>query len=463
MITGKDLLSLQVLRDIQEGLSVTAAAAKHALSLDQAKRLSRYRSILHVAEEHLSRPAMESIQTQGLKVLYIAELFKQGDWPGLEEILAACDEHTTRDNLKRLVQALAEKRERIQSFQDEATRSIASLEEQAKQLITKEDECQRLKEKIEESLSEFDRYGPEIKTFIVDHIGIVEEEFCLKKRLDSLWFQDLKKKEIIIYNKFKYLYIIPDLDKFIEVYLHRLKHRGNVVWDEDKEYKRWEKKTESAFATYYEFPNSPYYKNGKALVAENLTSELNKMEQQLQEIRKEQEKVRQKIKKKKKSSVMSFMESVEARNTLSAADLRTHGELQQKAMRWLYDQGYAVVPELVLNSGRRVDVIGFDKDNRIVIIEVKASRNDLFGDDKWTGYLDFCDELYFCMPPQVANWSYEKKELKGKADAGLLFPSKRGESLEIAILPSLNHSAKNREELIFHIARTLSKKITFGF
>ncbi|NHN33121.1 MmcB family DNA repair protein [Paenibacillus agricola] len=103
-------------------------------------------------------------------------------------------------------------------------------------------------------------------------------------------------------------------------------------------------------------------------------------------------------------------------------------------MRWLYDQGYVAVSELVLNNGRRMDVIGFNKDNQIVIIEVKVSRNDLIADDKWTSYLDVCDSLYFCMPPYVADWSYEKKELKEKAVAGLLLPSKRGKSLEIAVL-----------------------------
>ncbi|MEB9896972.1 MmcB family DNA repair protein [Bacillus cereus] len=85
-----------------------------------------------------------------------------------------------------------------------------------------------------------------------------------------------------------------------------------------------------------------------------------------------------------------------------------HGELQQKAMRWLYNQGYAVVSELVLDNGRRVDVIGFNQEHRIVIIEVKSSQNDLFADDKWTSYLDACDDFYFCMPPHVTSWSSDK-------------------------------------------------------
>ncbi|WP_240416681.1 MmcB family DNA repair protein [Paenibacillus periandrae] len=257
--------------------------------------------------------------------------------------------------------------------------------------------------------------------------------------------------------------MIPDLDQVIEAYRLRQKHRGHVLWDEDKEFERWKKKMDSGFASYYEFPNSPYYKNGKALIAESLTSQLKKMEHQIQEIRKEQDKIKRMIKKKQKTSVMSFMEAVEARNSLSAADLRTHSELQQKAMRWLFNQGYVVVSELVIDNGRRVDVIGFNKEKRIVIIEVKASRSDLLGDEKWTSYLDTCDAFYFCTPPYVVNWNHEKQLLKDKAKAGLLLPVKRGATLEVAVSSSLSPSAKNRQELIFQISRMLSKKFIFGF
>lgn len=463
MINGRDSQSLLVLNDLKAGVSVTTAAAKHELSLDQVKRLSRYHSILNAAEEYLGPSALDVVKAQGLKVLYLADLFKKCDWPGLEEILASCDEKTTRDDLKRLVRALVKKHERVRSFQEEAERNISSLEDRSKTLVAKEEECRLLKLQIEASLSEFDRYEPGVKEFIIEHVGLTNEVYCLKKRVDSLWFQDLKKKNLVAYDEFQYLYVIPELEQFIEVYRNRLKHRGSVLWDEDKEFTRWEKKMDSGFGSYYEFPKSPYYKNGQALVSENLTTQLLKLEQQLLDIRNEQELIRQTIVKKRQSSVKSFMEAVEARNSLSAADLRTHGELQHKAMRWLFEQGFIVVSELVLENGWRVDVIGYNREKKIVIIEVKATRNDLLGDEKWTSYLDDCDEFYFCTLAHVASWSNRRNELKGKTDAGLLLPAKRGDFLEVASASSLNHSARNREELIFCISRALSKKFIFGF
>ncbi|MEB9896971.1 hypothetical protein P4K96_26470 [Bacillus cereus] len=132
-------------------------------------------------------------------------------------------ERTTRDDLKRLVKALEEKRERVRAFQKEGER-IVRLEEKAKQLADKEVECERIKAQIEASLSEFDRYGI-------------------------------------------------------------------------------------------------YYKNGNAFAAETLMSQIRAIQLQSQEICKEQETVRIAINKKNKSSVQSFIEAVEARNTLSTAEI----------------------------------------------------------------------------------------------------------------------------------------------
>ncbi len=46
--------------------------------------------------------------------------------------------------------------------------------------------------------------------------------------------------------------------------------------------------------------------------------------------------------------------------------------------------------------------------------EVKVSRSDFLGDDKWRGYLPYCNEFYFVAPPKVIDLA----ELP--ADAGLL-------------------------------------------
>jgi hypothetical protein len=67
--------------------------------------------------------------------------------------------------------------------------------------------------------------------------------------------------------------------------------------------------------------------------------------------------------------------------------------------RLLSDGGYRVVTELVLTSGRRVDVAGLDRRGGIALVEVKSSLADLRGDGKWPEYLPFADVFYFAVPP----------------------------------------------------------------
>ena len=65
------------------------------------------------------------------------------------------------------------------------------------------------------------------------------------------------------------------------------------------------------------------------------------------------------------------------------------------AARLLTDMGYALVPELILPTGRRADLAGLCRKGKLVIVEVKSCREDFAADAKWPGYLEFCDRFYF--------------------------------------------------------------------
>lgn len=72
--------------------------------------------------------------------------------------------------------------------------------------------------------------------------------------------------------------------------------------------------------------------------------------------------------------------------------------LARGVRRALGDLGFATVTELVLASGRRVDVAGIDRRGEIVVVEVKTSLADLRADRKWPEYRAFCDALLFAVP-----------------------------------------------------------------
>jgi hypothetical protein len=57
-----------------------------------------------------------------------------------------------------------------------------------------------------------------------------------------------------------------------------------------------------------------------------------------------------------------------------------------------------VQPEVALRNLRRADLMGISQKGEIVIVEIKCSRADLLGDQKWREYLDYCDRFYWAVP-----------------------------------------------------------------
>lgn len=75
------------------------------------------------------------------------------------------------------------------------------------------------------------------------------------------------------------------------------------------------------------------------------------------------------------------------------------GGIVRGATRLLVEMGYRTLTELQLGNGRRVDVIGLDRQGRFVVVEVKSSVADFRADGKWLEYLPYCDAFYFAVSP----------------------------------------------------------------
>jgi hypothetical protein len=57
-----------------------------------------------------------------------------------------------------------------------------------------------------------------------------------------------------------------------------------------------------------------------------------------------------------------------------------------------------VQPEVSLRNNRRADLMGINAKGEIVVVEIKVSRADLLGDQKWPEYLDYCDRFFWAVP-----------------------------------------------------------------
>jgi hypothetical protein len=69
------------------------------------------------------------------------------------------------------------------------------------------------------------------------------------------------------------------------------------------------------------------------------------------------------------------------------------------AARFLRQAGFAVVMEMPLATGRRVDIMALSGKGELIAIEVKSGREDFAVDRKWPDYRDYCDAFAFAVAP----------------------------------------------------------------
>ncbi|MDF2367347.1 MmcB family DNA repair protein [Sneathiella sp.] len=82
---------------------------------------------------------------------------------------------------------------------------------------------------------------------------------------------------------------------------------------------------------------------------------------------------------------------------MSAARSDKGVKLARGVQKLLVDMGYDSLMEVNLRIRRRVDVMGINDKGRIIIVEVKSGPADYRVDEKWSDYLEFCDEFYFAV------------------------------------------------------------------
>ena len=71
--------------------------------------------------------------------------------------------------------------------------------------------------------------------------------------------------------------------------------------------------------------------------------------------------------------------------------------LARGVSRALRGHDFVSVEELVPTSGLRVDVMGLGPKGEVWIVECKSSRADFRSDQKWQGYLEWCDRFFWAV------------------------------------------------------------------
>ena len=82
---------------------------------------------------------------------------------------------------------------------------------------------------------------------------------------------------------------------------------------------------------------------------------------------------------------------------LTDSDLQPGQLLARGVSRHLRSLGFAPLEEFVPERGKRVDVIALGPKGEIWVIECKSSRADFQSDQKWQGYLEWCDRYFWAV------------------------------------------------------------------
>ena len=451
-ITGTDPLSKRIILALDDGLRVSDVPEHYPVSLDQVKRLSRFKRMLEAAKENLAEEYYDRLSLLGIKSLPLANFIKQSDWVGIAEILSVVTEETTREELQLLINGLGEKRERIREFKEKADLILVHLEESDKTLRSKEKELLQLQKEMDEKVKIFKRYAEPFRSFFSEYLGLYEGEFVLAKRLNTNWQRELRKKGIIVYDEELYVHFLKDFNAFADSLKNR-HHRGlEYHWNPDKDLERINNKT-----PWVNVPEDGNYKL-PSVFNDRFIDSINLVKHELKEIQEKRLSIEKELKEIKSKTVHSYMELAEVSNFLSTIDLKRHKELQSKALKWLFQRGFIAVADFTLPNGKQVDIFAYNE-SQIVIFEVKVSYGDLMTDSKWMEYLPYCHDFYFLTPPELAISVEEKIK---EVNCGQCVETEGG-------LKILKHDDRvvdeiNQEnELKFAAGQLLSRKFIYGY
>ena len=87
--------------------------------------------------------------------------------------------------------------------------------------------------------------------------------------------------------------------------------------------------------------------------------------------------------------------------------------------RLFFRQDLLALCEVPLPNGRRADMMAIDARGVMTIVEIKVSRADLLGDQKWPDYLDYCDRFFWAVPAGFSLEPFDGEAFR-PCDCGLI-------------------------------------------
>ncbi|WP_282077712.1 MmcB family DNA repair protein [Epibacterium ulvae] len=113
--------------------------------------------------------------------------------------------------------------------------------------------------------------------------------------------------------------------------------------------------------------------------------------------------------------------------------------LARGVSRCLFSLGFATLKEFTPTRELRVDVMALGPKGQLWVIECKSCRADFTGDQKWQGYLEWCDRFFWAVdldfPTEIL-----------PADTGLLLADAYGGEI-VTMAPEAKLAPARRKKL----------------
>ena len=125
--------------------------------------------------------------------------------------------------------------------------------------------------------------------------------------------------------------------------------------------------------------------------------------------------------------------------------------LARGVARHLITHGFACLEEFVPERGKRVDVMGLGPKGELWVVECKSSRADFQSDNKWEGYLEWCDRYFWAVD------EYFPTELLPDGTGLIIADAYDAEIIRMS--PEDKLAAARRKVVIQKIARTAAQRL----
>jgi len=379
------LMDEVLIKMFNEGLSLPSIAQKAGMTLDQIKRLKRLYTYTEIVRPLVSEKSFEAFSHLNQSVFVLKPLIDELDAEGLNEILEQVDDNTSRSELKMLVVAYLDKQQRIANLMGEQKYRIENIERQESRIKQTIEELEKQYERLKDFVSLPKPYPKNIQKLLIRYVTPYSDGYALRRRFDSGFQKQLKQAGVITMRE--YIWHVNSVENLAEMMATRIKNRGAIEWDYKKESNR---------SHLFKISQDDEYKAiaNEATSIDEVNMKIAEYLGEIEDLKAEKQSMINELNQLRKANIRSWHEAAIYSDALSEREILKHKELQNLALRWLYTNGYVACSEITLPNKRRADVIGY-KDGQVMIIEVKASREDHNQDDKWQQYLNWCDTFYF--------------------------------------------------------------------